>query len=123
MPNVCAQELEIQELFDTRTQFLSDLKRSIRRRFVWGAAAKGAVLSDACHQVGRRPTKAIDANPHKWGQFLEGSGVQVIAPEHCGEILTADSEVWVANPNHLSDVSKFLKDFSVEVSTPIIAGN
>jgi hypothetical protein len=50
-----------------------------------------------------------------------GSGVQVIAPEECGEILTADSEVWVANPNHLADVAKFLEDFSVEVTTPIMA--
>jgi hypothetical protein len=53
---------------------------------------------------------------------MEGSGVQVISPEHVGEILTADSEVWVANPNHLSDVSKFLESFSVKVSTPIISG-
>jgi hypothetical protein len=120
-PNVCAQELEIQELFDARTQFLLDLKRSNRRRFIWGAAAKGAVLSDACHQVGGRPTKAIDANPHKWSRFLEGSGIQVIAPAQCGEILTADAEVWVANPNHLTDVAKFLEDFSVEVTTPIMA--
>ena len=34
MPNGCAQELEIHELFDVRTQFLSDVKRSNRRRFV-----------------------------------------------------------------------------------------
>jgi hypothetical protein len=121
MPNGCAQELEIHELFDVRTQFLSDVKRSNRRRFVWGAAAKGAILSDASHQVGRRPTKAIDANPHKWGQFLEGSGVQVIAPEHCGEILTADAEVWVANPNHLTDVTKFLSKYPIEVRAPVSA--
>jgi hypothetical protein len=53
---------------------------------------------------------------------LEGSGVQVIAPEGCGEVLTAGSEVRVANPNHPTEVIKFLKNFSVEVTTPIMAG-
>jgi hypothetical protein len=122
VPHKCALELEIQELFDVRTEFLPHLKSSDRQRFVWGAAAKGTALSDACHQVGLRPASAIDANPHKWGQYLDGSGVQVIAPERCGEELTVGSEVWVGNPNHLTEVEKFLKNFGVEVTTPVMAG-
>lgn len=119
-PKECAQELQIEVLFEARTKFLSDLVHSTRKRFVWGAAAKGTMLSDACNQVGKRPTKAIDANPYKWGQFLEGSGVQVIAPEYCEEFLTDNSEVWVANPNHLVDVARFLEGYPIEIRTPVM---
>jgi hypothetical protein len=52
---------------------------------------------------------------------MEGSGVQVISPEHVGEILTADSEVWVANPYHLTDITKFLSKYPIEVRAPVSA--
>lgn len=52
-PKECAQELQIQVLFEARTKFLSDLAHSTSKRFVWGAAAKGTMLSDACNQVGQ----------------------------------------------------------------------
>lgn len=119
IPYGCPHTLAIKELFEARSDFLSEVSNGARLRYVWGAAAKGSVLSDACHQVGRRPAGAVDANPYKWDQFLEGSGVKVIAPATCGDLITSDSEVLVANPNHLTEVKKFLEPRGLEVRTPI----
>jgi hypothetical protein len=117
-PKACVWEDALERLFRARADFLRDFGQGDQRCFVWGAAAKGTVLSDALHQVGRAPERVIDANPDKWSLFLEGCGIEVISPSDARQIITYDADVLVANPNHLEDVVGYLDRATLRVFSP-----
>lgn len=78
---------------------------STRGRAIWGAAAKGVMLS---HHLGLRGVTfdiAIDINPGKQGHFLASSGLAVAAPREALSNLPAGSEVYVMNSNYLAEIS------------------
>jgi len=70
---------------------------------VWGAAGKGTVLAHML--VGCRvEVSAIDADPVRWGLFLERSGVRIASPDEHLAALSPDAMILVCNPNHLEAV-------------------
>lgn len=76
---------------------------------VWGAAGKGATISFALGLEGCPPITAIDADPSKWGRFLEGSGTVVQGPSAL-DLLPRDAVVLVANPRHTREIADFVGD-------------
>lgn len=85
----------------------SDFLRSFtgRRTSVWGAAGKGGVLVHALTSAGAEIPYAIDADPNRWGLFLEVSGTAVVSPQ---EALRSDPGLncLVANPNHMAEIAQ-----------------
>lgn len=76
---------------------------------VWGAAGKGATISFALALEGCPPITAIDADPSKWGRFLEGSGTVVQSPSVV-DSLPRDAVILVANPRHTREIAEFVGD-------------
>lgn len=108
----------VESLLDTRTRVLRDAVDAGRPIAIWGAAGKGQVLCHALVRAGVSDVLAIDADRQRWGQHLELSGVEVIAP---GAVVDrcADRAVWVANPNHLPSVTRFLAHAGLD--GPVVA--
>ena len=77
---------------------------------IWGAAGKGAAIAHALVGAGVEGIVAIDADPHKDGVFMEGSGVEVMRPDRATETLPRGTRIVVANPHHVADVSAFVGD-------------
>lgn len=103
------------ELFKEKELFLSNLSRIDRPIAIWGAAGKGIVLAHAAVKQHEK-ILAIDADPNRWGYFLEASGVEVLAPGVLGS-LDKETLILVCNPNHFYQVKQFVGD-SFEVTIP-----
>jgi hypothetical protein len=103
------------ELFNKKELFLSNLAKIDRPIAIWGAAGKGIVLA---HAILERQAKiiSIDADSHRWGSFLEGSGVEVFSPSAALR-LDKKTLILVCNPNHFDQVKKFIGD-QFEVTIP-----
>lgn len=90
------------------------------RTAVWGAAGKGQVLSHALHRG--QDIFAVDADPARWGKFLEGSGVQVSSPQDAIRTIRDDHLILVSNPRHFLEVAGYVdgrcKVFSVDKYLP-----
>jgi hypothetical protein len=77
---------------------------------LWGAAGKGVVAADAMRELGVPVRAAVDADPGKWGAFLECSGVEVWSPSRLGDELKKEASVviCVVNPRHVPDVRSWI---------------
>lgn len=107
---------QLEGVLEARKNWLRNLREKNQVRVIWGGAAKGTVLADAMAQFDSGVAAAIDANPQKWGRYMEGSGVQIISPsDFIGKF--SECEVLVANPNHYQLVSEFLSHTSATVCT------
>jgi SAM-dependent methyltransferase len=106
----------IRALSRRRTDFISALTNEDRPVAIWGAAGKGIVLSHALAQV-HKDTFAIDADPLRWGLFMEASGISVQSPTGAIGSLPKETLILVCNPNHLADVTRFI-DGGWDVSLP-----
>lgn len=89
---------------DSTIRALSQMDKPLA---VWGAAGKGTVLSASLKECGA-DVVAIDADPLRWGKYLEHSGVRVISPELALKELPSSTQVLVANPNHFSDIKRYV---------------
>ncbi len=107
-----AYNLHFKELFSEKRTFLERMSKLERPVAIWGAAGKGIVLAHAF----TNKIFAIDADFHRWGCFLEVSGVEVLSPS---EVFSLETEtlILVCNPNHLQQVKIFVSD-SFEVKLP-----
>jgi hypothetical protein len=65
--------------------FLAGARRANKTVVVYGAAAKGNTLLNACGVTAADIAYAVDGNPHKQGLYLPGTHVPVCAPERIAE--------------------------------------
>jgi len=99
-------------LVDSRKEDL-DILKNIENLFIFGAAGKGINFAFACAQNGVDTIAAVDDQDKIWGQYLEGSGVQVLSPQSLSQN-NAHGTLVVMNHNHLESAKKrFSKDFRV----------
>ena len=98
---------KISTLINDREDFLGRLSSLDKRIVIWGAAGKGIVLAHAISKV-RTDFEVTDADSHRWGYFLEGSGKEVRRPADIRDGVVHDSLILVANPNHLNQVQEYL---------------
>ena len=97
----------IRSLSRRRTDFIRALAIEDRPVAIWGAAGKGIALSHTIAQV-HKATYAIDADPLRWGLFMEASGILVRSPTEATHLLPKETLILVCNPNHLKDVTRFI---------------
>lgn len=100
----------IEALLTYRQGTISSLGSTDRTVVLWGAAAKGVVAAHALQQPGVALKAVVDADPNKWGLFLECSGVEVWDPASLRRMLARDPDltVRVVNPRHVDEVRRFL---------------
>jgi hypothetical protein len=109
-----------EELFVNKELFLNNLAAINRPIVIWGAAGKGTVLAHATMKV-KGKSLAIDADPHRWGYFVEASGVEVLSPSAAFS-LDKETLILVCNPNHLEQVKQFIGDkFEVVIPRQILS--
>lgn len=107
-PRPFHRKLQLKGILRSRDLFLEAARRSHRPIAIWGAAGKGVVLGHALQASGGLDVHVVDADPHRWGLFLEASGLQVLSPNGALKRLPSDSIVLVCNPKHLSAVAGFV---------------
>lgn len=102
-PHSCPVEAELRSLLDTRSATLQ-AAAARGRVHLWGAAGKGIVLGHALIEAGADVPVAVDADPSRWGLFMETSGIPIVSPTQARDLLPSDAVVLVCNPNHLEAV-------------------
>ena len=100
---------KFQDLFSEKNIFLNQISEIQSPIAIWGAAGKGIVLAHALIGL-QKNLFAIDADPHRWGKYLEGSGVLVISPADFIDNAVGGTVIFVCNPNHFDEVRKYLGD-------------
>jgi hypothetical protein len=76
-----------------------------RRVALWPAASK-AVGFLATTDIRRKVTCGVDINPKKWGTYLPGSGLEVVAPDQIARLGITD--VVLLNQNYMDEVSEMV---------------
>ena len=105
------------DLFSQKHDFLNQIQKIDYPIALWGSAGKGIVLAHAIQGV-HENLIAIDADSHRWGLYLEASGVKVKQPPLAIEQAEKGTLILVCNPNHVEQVKNFVKG-KFEVKLPI----
>lgn len=95
----------------TWQQRLAEFKKHGQRVVVWGAGAKGVTFLNAL-QVGDEIGYLVDLNVHKHGQYVPGTGHQVVSPEHLKDY--RPDVVIVMNPIYADEIAQSLKDMGIK---------
>jgi SAM-dependent methyltransferase len=82
--------------------------RLARRRFVWGAGAKGTTLAYLLHGTDAEIDYLIDVNPAKQGHFSPASGTPIISPDEARARLRPSDLVLIMNPNYQREIETSL---------------
>jgi hypothetical protein len=62
----------------------------------------------------------IDADPSRWGRFLEASGLKVFPPIEALKNFPSGTLILVCNPNHLVQVNSFVGSrYKVKLPTQV----
>jgi SAM-dependent methyltransferase len=83
---------------------LARLQAFVRQReglIIWGAGAKGATFVNTTDPHRDHIRCVVDVNPNKAGNFIAGSGHEIIAP---GSLPDRPLEILVANENYLEEI-------------------
>lgn len=80
---------------------------------VWGAAAKGATLVNVIDPRGELIRCLTDVNPARHGQFVPGSGHEIVPP--AALLARGVSDVIVMNPNYLSEIRALLAELGADL--------
>jgi hypothetical protein len=83
----------IEALSSKRCETSAALRSGEVEVVLWGAAGKGVVAADTLIELGVPVRAAVDADPSKWGAFLECSGVEVWSPSRLGAELMDGANV------------------------------
>ena len=98
--------LKMEEIFETRKKEISLLQATDRPILIFGAAGKGIVAGFTLINEGINVICAIDSNIRRQDKYLECSGIRVITDAEIKAKLSSKTIILIANPNHLTYVSK-----------------
>jgi hypothetical protein len=107
---------EISSLFTEKERFTKAMEEYDRPISIWGAAGKGIVLAHALIRF-NNDLFLIDADPSRWGRFLEASGLKVFPPIEALKNFPSGTLILVCNPNHLEQVKEYVQD-KLQVKLP-----
>jgi LmbE family N-acetylglucosaminyl deacetylase len=65
---------------------LTALRANGQRVFAWGAGAKAVTFLNIVDPAGDGITHVVDVNPRKAGQFVSGSGQEIVEPNALREL-------------------------------------
>jgi SAM-dependent methyltransferase len=80
---------------------------------VWGAAAKGATLANVVDPRGEQIRCLTDVNPARHGQFIPGSGHEIVAPETL--VARGITDCIVMNPNYQGEIRALLATLGADL--------
>jgi len=102
--------LKMEKIFETRRKEISLLQATDRPILIFGAAGKGMVAGFTLINEGINVVYAIDSNIKRQGRYLECSGIKVITEAEIKAKISSKTIILIANPNHLTYVSKLYAD-------------
>jgi hypothetical protein len=108
-PREDSTQKQLQTLLANRKSMLWNTSKISDPVAIWGAAGKGIVLGQALQDSSIKVSAAVDANPNRWGKFLETSGIPVVSPENALKGLPTSTSVLVSNPNHLEAIQDLVQ--------------
>ena len=82
---------------------LSQFAGQSKRVAVWGAGAKGAMFLNAFRDFNSLEY-IVDANPHKCGLYVPGTGQEVVRPEFLKQY--RPDVLLIVNPNYREEISR-----------------
>ena len=74
---------------------------------IWGAGAKGATFVNTTDPERQHIRCVVDVNPSKAGNFIAGTGHEVVSPESLPD---RPLEILVANENYLDEIKASTRD-------------
>jgi FlaA1/EpsC-like NDP-sugar epimerase len=100
-----------QDKVDAWRHTLLRLKKQKNRVVLWGAGSKGVTFLNVLDISHKQIEYVVDLNPHKHGQFVAGTGQQVVAPDLLREY--RPQTVIVMNPIYHAEIQQMIKDFGI----------
>ncbi len=95
------------------SRILSQLRRSGKRAVVWGAGAKGVSFLNRFRHL-EAVEYVVDINPHKHGNFVSGTGQQIMPPDFL-KAYRPDAIV-VTNPHYREEIARQLQGLGFQPS-------
>lgn len=93
---------------DSWQHTLLQLKQQENRVVLWGAGSKGITFLNALDISHQHIEYIIDLNPRKHGQFVAGTGQQVIAPDFLKEY--RPKTIVIMNPIYHAEIQQVAQD-------------
>ncbi len=89
-------------------------KKQKKEHFViWGGGAKAVAFLNQIDAGKNYIDKVIDINPVKQGNFLPGTGHQIVGPTYLQQI-KGKINLLVMNENYLDEIKKCVKEMGIE---------
>lgn len=79
---------------------------------VWGAGSKGVTFVNLL-QANETVVALVDVNPHKQGQYVAGTGHQIISPEDLDKFSLGS--VLVMNPQYVPEIREHIRELNIDV--------
>lgn len=90
---------------------LSRLKKQKSRIVLWGAGSKGVTFVNAMDISHKQIKYIVDLNPRKHGQFVAGTGQQVIAPDFLKKY--RPQTVIIMNPIYRAEIQQVIQEYGL----------
>ncbi|HTV55005.1 MAG TPA: class I SAM-dependent methyltransferase [Terriglobia bacterium] len=98
-----------QKRVEDLTKILDELRKSPKPAVVWGGGSKGVAF---LNRFKAAPVDyVVDLNPHKQGNFVSGTGQQVVAPEFLREI--QPGTIIIMNPNYRNEIQREVESLGI----------
>lgn len=92
---------------DSWQRTLSQFKQQENRVVLWGAGSKGVTFLNTLDISHQHIEYIVDLNPRKHGQFVAGTGQQVIAPEFLKEY--RPQTIIIVNPIYRAEIQQIVQ--------------
>jgi len=92
---------------DSWQRTLSQFEREQNRVVLWGAGSKGITFLNTLDISHQHIEYIVDLNPRKHGQFVPGTGQQVIAPEFLKEY--RPQTIIIVNPIYRAEIQQIVQ--------------
>ena len=92
-------------------RLLYELKQHKKRIVLWGAGSKGISFLNTLDVPYQHIEYIVDLNPRKHGQFVTGTGQQIIAPEFLKEY--RPQNIVIMNPIYHAEIQHIVRDLGL----------
>lgn len=96
---------------DSQQHSLSQFEQQEKRVVLWGAGSKGVTFLNTLDISDQHIEYIVDLNPRKHGQFVPGTGQQVIAPEFLKEY--RPQTIIIVNPIYRAEIQQIVQELGL----------
>lgn len=108
--------LEFPSDFSDEIEVVHSQNAEATKTVVWGASSKGVIFSLLKQRHGQSLEYAVDINPAKQDKYLPVTGLEVLSPKRCCEVLPMGTMVYVMNSNYLPEIRSMTDNKYIYVS-------